>query len=237
MIQKLRSTSRTTEVDAVSIRLIGAYRNTSLNTDAHLETIYGSLESESTQLTAAIRRMKAESVLDEKDSVRDQYVRGLFHFVQGSLYHPDDAIKTSAEKVEKVLEQYGISIVSENYATESSLINSLLNDLAKPNLQDDIAALSGCADLIAALQAAQADFEATRIAYEEDKADESTMENASSIKKQVVQIINEQLVIYLQAMNQVDVETYGSFARTVAEIIADNNEVVKKRRKKTEPVE
>jgi hypothetical protein len=42
--------------------------------------------------------------------------------------------------------------------------------------------------------------------------------------------------VYLRAMEVVDVETYGAFARTIATIIAENNEVVKKRRKKEEPV-
>ncbi len=60
------------------------------------------------------------------------------------------------------------------------------------------------------------------------------MENATTIKKEVVNIINNNLVVYLRAMEQVDEPTYGNFARTIAQIIANNNEVVKKRRKKPE---
>ena len=108
----------------------------------------------------------------------------------------------------------------------------MLVDLAKQKLQDAIAALSGLAEIIAELQAAQDDFEETRIAYEEEKAKEGTLENATTIKKDVVTIINDKLVVYLRAMIQVDEATYGDFTRTVAEIIDDNNEVVKKRRKK-----
>ena len=48
----------------------------------------------------------------------------------------------------------------------------------------------------------------------------------------MVIIINDKLVVYLRAMIQVDESTYGDFTRTIAEIIDDNNEVVKKRRKK-----
>ncbi len=225
--------SRVTEVDAVSIRMIGAYKNTTLSSDAHLVKIFSALESESVLLTSAIRRLKDESVLEEKDEVRDDNVRAVHYLTLGFMHHPDPAVKAAAEKVEKVFDNYGLSITGESYATESSLVNSLLADLAKPKLQAAIALLSGLTEIIAALQAAQTDFEETRIAYEEEKAKEGTLENATAIKKEVVAIINDQLVVYLRAMIQVDEPTYGNFARTIAEIIADNNEVVKKRRKKT----
>ncbi len=50
-------------------------------------------------------------------------------------------------------------------------------------------------------------------------------------------IINNKLVTYLRAMIMVDEPTYGDFARTIAQMIEDNNEVVKKRRKKPEMAE
>ena len=232
MIEKLILTSRVTEVDAVSMRMIGAYKNTTLSRDAHMVKIYSALEPESALLTSAIRRLKDESVLEEKDEVRDDDVRAVHYLTLGFMHHPDPAVKAAAGEVEKVFDNYDLSITGESYATESSLVNSLLADLAKPKLQAAIALLSGLAEIIATLQAAQTDFEETRIAYEEEKAKEGTLENATTIKKAVVTIINDKLVVYLRAMIQVDEATYGNFARTIAEIIADNNEVVKKRRKK-----
>ena len=234
MINNLMSKSRVTEVDAVSMRMIGAYKNTTLSSDAHLPKIYNELEPKSAMLTVAINRWKVESVLEIKDEVRDDKGRALFFMVMGYVHHPDPAVKAAAQKVEKVLENYGLSILGESYAVESSLVNSLLADLAKPKLQDAIAALSGLAEVVAELQVAQTDFEETRIAYEEEKAKEGTLENATTIKKEVVAIINDKLVVYLRAMILVDEATFGDFARTIAEIIDDNNEVVKKRRKKPE---
>lgn len=234
-IEKLIAKSRTTEVDAALVRMIGAYRNTSLNSDAYLSDLFAGLEGQSAHLSEAIRRMKAESVLEEKDEVRDAALRSVFFMVQGMMYHPDPAVKAAAETVNKVLDHYGMSILVESYAIESSLIGSLLGDLAKPEVQTAIAALSGLAELVAALQAAQDDFEAARIAYEEEKGQETTQVNATALKREVVGIINNQLVVYLRAMAQVNDAVYGPFARTLSEIIADNNEAVKRRSKKTEP--
>ncbi|MCK5730867.1 MAG: hypothetical protein KAH68_07320 [Draconibacterium sp.] len=198
-----------------------------MSSDAHLDNIYSALESESVLLTSAIRRLKDESVLEEKDEVR-----AVYYLTLGFMHHPNPAVKAAASEVEKVFDNYGLSITGESYSTESSLVNSLLVDLANPKLQAAIAMLSGLAEIIAGLQAAQTDFEETRIAYEEEKAKEGTLENATAIKKEVGHIINDKLGVYLHAMFQVDETAYGIFARTIAEIIADNNEVVKKRRKK-----
>lgn len=237
MIEKLIYQSRTTEVDAVSGRMIGAYQKSGLDDDAHLAKMFTGLGGASARLTAAVKRAKAESELEQKDEVRDNKLRALFYLVQGFVYHPDPNVKNAAMEVEKIMDKYGLSMAGENYSTESSLIASLLADLANPSLQTSIAALSGCAGLISALQAAQTEFEQTRIAWEAEQARESTHENATAIKNEVVEMVNEKLVVYLLAMALVDEETYGAFARTIDRIISDNNEVVKKRRKKPEPVE
>lgn len=236
MIDNLKSTSRVTEVDAVSMRMLGAYQTTSLSSDPHLSTMFTELESLSAALTAAINRSKAESDLEEKDEARDTQIRALYYLVMGFLHHPDAAIQQAAQTVDKVFEKYGVSITGESYATESSLIASLLNDLSKQKAQDAIALLPGCADVITALQAAQQAFEAARITYEQEKAQESTQASATKQKPELVALINDKIVVYLRAMEVVDEETYGAFARTIATIIAENNEVVKKRRKKEEPV-
>jgi hypothetical protein len=234
MIEKIIFNSRITEVDAASMRMIGTYKNSSLNSNTHLSAMFTDLETQSELLTSAINRWKAESALDAKDSVRDNQVRALFYLVQGFLYHPDPGVKKAAEAVEEVLDNYGLNITRESYSTESSLIVSLLNDFSKQKLQDAIALLPGCAEILTSLLAAQTDFETTRIDYEEKKAQESTEPNATTIKKRVVGIINERIVVYLRAMEVVDEYNFGDFARTIAEIISENNEVVKKRRKKPE---
>ena len=236
MIEKLMTNSRVTEVSAVAVRAIGAYNNTGLGTDTHLAGIFASISDASSKLTQAINRSKAGSILEEKDEVRDQQFRGLFYLVQGFLHHPTPAVQEAAVLVNEALGRYGLSVVSESYATESSLISSLLADLSGTGLQAAIAALPGCVDMVSGLQSAQAEFETARIAYEEEKGEESTPDNATAIKKEVVKLINGQLVVYLRAMVQVDEATYGGFSRTLAEIIDDNNEVVRKRSKSTAAV-
>lgn len=236
MIQKLIVYSRTTEVSAASERIVGAYKRTGLGGDTHLSVLMTGLEDDLARFTAAIKRMKAESELEAQDELRDVEIRALYYLVMGLLHHPDQAIKAAAQKVFAVLEHYGLSVIDQSFASESALVGSMLASLANPGLQEAIAMLSGCSERIASVQVAETNFDAARIAFEEEKATEGTLENATDIKKRVANLINQKLVVYLLAMDQVNPETYGPFARTVAEIIADNNEVVKKRRKKPAPV-
>lgn len=229
--------SRVTEVGSGSTRIIGAFKTTTLDTDPYLAGMFSALEPVSTKLTAAINHVKPSSTLEEADENRDDKGRGLFYLVSGLVHHPSKKIKEAAQKVLAVFENYGFAMFEENYSTESSLLTSLLLDLAKPELQDAIAAIPGCADMIAALQSAQEYFEQTRIAWEQEKAQESIVESASEIKKEVLDLINGKIVIYMRAMEIVAPDTHGAFARTLAQIIADNNEVVRKRKNKDKPEE
>lgn len=232
MIEKLIITSRTTEVDAASVRITESFKKSGLAGDAHLNGIFSELEPYSKKLTEAIRQSNAESTLDKKDEKRDDEVRGVNYMLLGYLHNPDSVIKEAAEAVAKVFDKYGVSVTGESYASESSLINSLLGELGKPGLQNAIAAMPVFAEQISALQIAQDEFEDARVTYEEQKAKEGIRENATELKKKVAGIINDKLVVYLRAMMQVDETTYGDFGRTVGEIISNNNETVKRRRKK-----
>jgi hypothetical protein len=173
--------------------------------------------------------------LEAKDEVRDNKVRAIAYLVMGFMHHPDETISSAAKKVDDVFEHYGLDIVKESYGTESSLIESLLDDFANTDLLPSIEALPGLSQLIADLKTVQNDFEQAQVTFEEEKAKEGTEENASTIKKEVLVIINDKLVVYLRAMVQVDETKYGEFTHTVAQIIDDMNVIVKKRRKDKEP--
>lgn len=234
-MNKLKAQSRNTEVNALARRLLGAYRKTALNNDSHLANLIAELEQVVTLLTAAINRLRVASALDEKDELRDNAIRSLYYFILGTSHHPEQAISESAKQLFSLLEHYGLSITGENYASESSLINSLLDDLNKPDAQSAIANISGASELIGTIQTAQADFEQTRIAYEEEKAQEGNFENATNLKMQLVKLINEQLLVYLQAMTLANESSYRKFGLTVDEIISTANEAVSRRSSKPDP--
>lgn len=231
IINRLWSTARTTEVAGVSDRIIAEYDDSDWSTDAHLTGIFNKLKPETQRLTIAVNRIKAESNLEEKDEVRDSKVKAIYYLLLGLLHHPEAAIKNAAEEVDNVFEHYGVDIVEKSYTTESVLVESLLIDFANPDLQTALAALPGMTQLIDELRAAQTDFEAAKVVYEKELVILGSQENATEIKKEVLDILNNKLVVYLRAMFQVDEEKYGLFTKTAAKFIDDMNILIKKRRK------
>lgn len=232
MIPLLTIRSRNTEVDGTTTQIIQAYNSTMLNSDTNLEKITNPLKDLSTLFATAIRRIKEKSEQKTNDETRDEKVSGFYFLLVSFSHHPDVQISNAALALLNIFNNYGLEIKEESFTRESSLINSLLSDLSKPKALADIALVPQCAEYIAALKQAQDAFEVGRLAFESAQAKEGTLENASAIKKEVVGLINDQLVPYLNVMTQLDEATYGAFARVVAELIEANNEVVKKRRKK-----
>ena len=234
MIEKLMTNSRVTEVNDVATRMSGVFQTSGL-TDAILTAHFTILNAANLELSKAIRRSKAESDLEAKDEVRDQAVRSLYYLIKGFTHHPVAVINESALLLLSVFDNYGLSLTQESYTTESSLISSMLLEFQKPEYAMHIANLSGCAELLQSVTTAQSDFEQARIAYETEKAQDGMVANATEIKKQVVEIVNNKIGIYLLAMEHLVGAAFDVFAATCATIIAENNEQVRRRQQKPEP--
>jgi hypothetical protein len=232
-ISKLTTTVRTTEINSVANGILAEFSASNLSSDAHLTTILGLLQPINANLTEAINRIKAESNLEEKDELRDGKIKAINYLAMGFVYHPDLAISSAAKIISAVFEHYGTNIVNESYAIESSLIGSLLLEFSKAELQASIALLPGLSQIIDELRVAQAEFDQAQLAFQNEKANDGVKTSATDIKKEVLAIINEKLVVYLLAMQMVDEAKYGEFVRVVAQIINDMNVTIKKRKKTT----
>ena len=232
MIRNLIWKSRTTEI-ADTAALVGqVYETSSVKDDTHLAATMGDLASANDALIKVANRDKAESKVAGLDETCDDKVQAFHYLLQGALHHPSVEIQTAAQRLQSIFDNYGVKMIHENYGSESAMIKSMLRDYSAPELAPALAAVSGSGEVLVELQAAHAAFDQARIDYENSKAEEGQYENATKMKKPVVDILNKRLVLYLNAMVQVDEPRYGEFARRVAQIIADTNQRVNNRRKK-----
>lgn len=234
MIPKLSHQTRITEVHSTSVKLGLSYKKQTLESDTYLAGLFSYLTDKSDALGTAINRSKAQSNLDDKDVVRDERVQALKYLLLGAIYNPKAETSASATKLYAIFEKYGLKMTKESYLIESSLIESMLEDYAALELQTDIAAVLGCAELIASLQTAQNNFRTADTIWDEEKTKEGITESASHIKKEVLTIVNDTIVVYLRAMSQVNKELYAEFARAVADVISEVNQAVKRRNKQAD---
>lgn len=232
-MEKLISTSRVTEVHSSSDLMTSAFKENDWSNDVHLTKIFTGLENKSKQIAAAIMYLKNKSVLDEFDDDRDYLVRALFYLLTGYTYYPDEEIQSAANLALSAFDGFGLSIVYESYPNESSLIVSMLGNFKKPKMQEALAILPGVGELTVSLGTAQDNFKQANLEWKKEQAVQDSVENASELKKELLDIINNQIHPYLYGMSLANKAVYGPLELALAKIISDNNEAVRRRRNNT----
>lgn len=231
-MKKLRSQVRNAELDGFSDTLVRLFKaDEAAQEDVFLKATMETLETLSAGITTAILQDKTFSSLEARDSDRDDCIRSLGAVLSGYASMPIAAKKEAAEPLKAVYDKYAkAGIISANYRSESSMIESMLEDFAAASLSAHIEALEGTAEAIAAIRAAQDAFNAASDAYAKANANKGA--SASSYNKPIVSLVNDKLLPYLDAMVIAGNEGVSAFAKAVEDEITRLNEVIAKRGKK-----
>ena len=230
-VAKVNGKVRTTELDALSDAMEREYAaacgdgQTAVGKDAVLKTQFAQLADLSARNTTAIKQDAVVSTLDEADSARDSATRDLFTLAGGYTASPFAEVRAAAVGVCAVLDKYGRGMTSKNYADQTALTESLLEDLGAEKIVAQVKSLSGVAELIAQLRTAQDGFAAAHDGYVRAKAGKG--ESASSLKKPIVALINDNIVPYLNIVAVMD--GYAAFVAAVAGNIKSTNDTVARR--------
>lgn len=228
---------KNTEIDGLNDTLVRLYKaDPAAAKDAFVAATMGEVEQLSAEITTAILQDKALSCLEAADGERDKAITALGKALAGYAALPIPAKQAAAEPLLAVYEKYSkAGITKANYTSESSMTESLLEDLAAASLAANVSALEGVAEAIAAIRAAQDAFTAANDAYV--AASGSKGASASSLKKPLLSAINEKLVPYLTAMQIANNADCAAFAVSVEAEITRVNEGVARRGKKGESEE
>ncbi len=205
--------------------------------DAHMLSLKEQIQPLNNQLLAAINKDKAASDLDNFDAERDGVYRSLLYLAKGYLHHPDASIREAAMAVDAVIEKYGFDLVNEAYGVQSALTESLLEDMAKPEIAAKAEQLPGLSDLKIKLDGKQTNFKTAEAAWNDARSTGQQSENASSVKRELLKVVNEQLVVYLRAMIQVSPELYLDLCSKTALLIDSANSIIRRRRHHADDLE
>ena len=231
-MNKINSNARITELDGLSDTLVRLYKaDKSATKDAFVAATMAEVEKLSADITTAILQDKAVSTLEAADAKRDAAIIALGKMLAGYAAFPIPAKKAAAEPLLAVYEKYSkAGITRASYISESSMVESMLEDFAADSLAEHIAGLDGIAEAVTAIRAAQDAFTAASDAY--TTASGSKGASATSVKKPLLSAINDKLVPYLTAMQIATNENCAAFAAGVEAEITRVNEAVAKRGKK-----
>ncbi len=232
-MNKLNTSVKVTVLGDTALRLVKAFKAVvAVQNDAFLTKTFAEIEKQATAMTSAVKSDQALSKLEEADAQRDQAIRVLDKLLKGYENIPLENLKTHAKKLAEIFKKYGVKITEENYASQSTLINSLLGDFSATELKPSIEALAGVKEALAEIQTKQNAFAALRSDYEKAQVSQKEKSSATSLRKPLLELINKKVVPYLVAMSIAQPELFKNLTAEASEIITSTNEAIKARSKK-----
>lgn len=228
-MRKIKSESKINEISNIALRITDIYNQLRLE-DRRLEAFIIDLKKKNDILLEAINPDFTKSNLDEYDNVRDGYWTDLFYALQGYCHLPLENIRKDAEYLFAIVQKFGLTTAKKAYAEESADLEAVLLDLSKDEAREAAGRLQGIAELVELLRSAQSKFHEAQLNYNIAVASENARPVASDVKKEVLSMINQQIVPYLNTMYMIEPEIYKDFYQTVERAISDVNENVLRRR-------
>lgn len=231
-MRKLISKARATEVDGLSDALVRLYNEDEAAAgDAFVKSTMKEIKKLSAEITTAIMQDRTLSNLDAADTARDEAIKNLGAVLAGYAVFPVEEKRSSAIPLKAIYDKYAkAGIIKASYISESSMIESMLEDLGAADIKKSIAALEGVEALIGAVRSAEDAFKAASDAYV--KASAKRGASASSIKKPLISAINNKLIPYLNAMELSGNAGLFEFIKNVEAEINRVNETIVRRGKK-----
>ena len=230
-MEKLREKARVAEIGDTAFRLVEIYKKTpELQDEKFLKATFEELEKKANALKEAIKRDNVSSNLEQADSKRDEAVRALGKLLSGYESIPIQTLKTHAQKLATIFKKYGVKITEASYSEESLLIESLLTDFSDSEVQPSITALTGVSEAITLLRTSQDEFVAIRSQYDQALSQKKSQENATSLRKPILELINKKLVPYLVAMRIAEADKYEAFVANTSQIVESVNDIIRNRK-------
>lgn len=223
-MKKVKTTIRVAGLDSVADAIIMLYKSIpAIAEDAYLQSLMTAIEDYSARITTAIKSDRIYSNHEKIDKTRDDILKAISNMLRGYMSFPNEQKKARSEKLWTVFSKYK-GIISERYDEKSSHIKSMLEDLESADMADAIKGLEGISYQLVALKSTQDEFDAAH--YEYTVALAAKGENASSIKKPLLSVINNDLLPYIHAMAKVNYALYGDFAKQIDVAIEKANYVI-----------
>lgn len=180
--------------------------------------------SRAEQIIADSNASKALSTLDAADEKRDSIFRALGTLLKALCSVPIAADNENAKPLLDIYNKYGMATISKSYSEESGDILSLLGDMSAEKTAALTAKLYGVKETLAALKAAQAEFDAASNAYTEANKDNRGKKSASEQKKELNVFFNDKIIRYVNFMIDMGETKFVDFAKAINFEIAKTNE-------------
>ncbi len=229
-MKKLVTAAKISEVDSVSDKSVLLYNDDpQLQDDAHLKSIIGEVSEVSDQITEAVKRNQVVSNMEEVDMQVESDARTLKTITKGYAAMPDEKISAAAKIVMAVIDKFNYSMFKLPMDQQAPTVDAMIMDLSAEEVKANMALLPTVPDVFAKFIQSQTNFKNKNKEYLQAYADDKDMLSASDLRKQLLQLINGKLVVYLTSAVMMNPEKYRSYVTELEKAIEDVNTQVRLR--------
>lgn len=226
---KINANSTIKETAEAGTKITDLNKTLPIAEDTYYTITFKNLSDKTENLIHMINAGWLDSDLKEKDEARDLNIRSIFFEVAAKCMRPLSENQQKALRVKAILDRYGMKITDSTYTNESAEIRALIADVKAVELTEDRKGIPELDGLISNLEASQASFDQSDDRLRDEKIVREKIKPASTLAKEVKDIINNNLCGYLSAMNQANPEKYAAFSNKFFQIIEDSNKEVSNR--------
>lgn len=200
--------------------------------DLYLNATLDRLIIESNVLTAAVGEVLKSDFTQRlmvQHAIFDQIFIGFKQLVLANTYSLDKDKARNSNTIWAIFEAYDINLYCFDYKHQFFLCESLLNELDKSNNKAAVASLDGVSNSVVLLKKHN---DSLRELFHESETDEivKTEGIAASMQKHVVlDILNKDLLPYLEIMSKARAGDYRTTFKAISNYITDVNNRVKAR--------
>ena len=203
-----------------------------LSADVYLRNVMTDLQDLSDRILDALRNNRLISSLETYDAHRMRCVSALVNLKKGYDKLSDESTQSHWTELRPVFENYLSAIQAGNYQSKTALINALLLRLSDSDLASHLEGLVTMQTAVDRLREAETAFENMQVEYQRQLLEDKT-ESATDLKEAIIELINQKLVVHLEAKCNEDAATYDAFAKLVdAQIRTDNAKLRRRKGKK-----
>lgn len=241
-MNKINSKANTKETLEICKAIVDLKAIYPIDEDAYFTLTYTKLSEFTSHLIDKFNEGNLKSVLKGKDDMRDTDVRAIFYEVEAKCNRRPSAQQASALIISDALERYGIHIINNSYMNESAHIRGILSDLKSPAMAEDVQAIPDLPELISNLEQSQKAFDVSNAEWRDLLDQRNATRTATELSAECKNIVNGELVGYLNAMRTANPDKYKVFADKMESIINQCNNKIRDRiaaykRNKEEAVE
>jgi len=171
--------------------------------------------------------------LSDKDDIRDGWWKGIGGYLRSAINFPG-MVGYGASILYEIFKSAGDRVQDQSYELETSSIIVTMEKLRAPELSGYVSSVHGLDTYLTALSQVNDEF---FLLFEQRNQMETQTEDClptSVVKKEVLDIINKQLIPFVDVMKITDEASYGELAKSISLYINDLNTKIRVRTTKAE---